>query len=107
MIFCLRRNNLEFDKTPSPRTIFFLILVTGFLFASSVPMVSVIISGLRFFGELSGICNNSGIDVLVYPNFAVLVLLGLVLVMSLVIFALIKGFAKLLSATPSPFSRFI
>lgn len=87
---------MEFHKTPSLRIIFLLILVTGFLFASSIPMVSIIISGLRKFGELSGICSNSGVDVLVYPYYAVFVLMGMVALMSLVIYSLLAIFTKFL-----------
>jgi len=105
MTFYLRPNKFEFDENPSPRIIFLLILVTGFLFVSSIPMVSLIISGVKFFGELSGICNNSGIDVLVYPSFAVLILLGSVLIMSLIIFLLLRGFVNILSASMSSSPR--
>ncbi len=94
----LRPNNFEFDEKPSPRLIFLLILATGFLFVSSIPMVSILIIGVKFFGELSGVCNNSGIDVFVYPRFAALILLGLVLLMSLIIFFLLRGFVNILSA---------
>jgi hypothetical protein len=98
MTFYLRPNKFEFNEKPSPRLIFLLILATGFLFVSSIPMVSLLIMGVKFFGELSGVCNNSGIDVLVYPRFAVLILLGLVLLMSLVILFLLRGFVNILSA---------
>jgi len=59
-------------------------------------MVSIIISGLRKFGELSGICSNSGVDVLVYPYYAVFVLMGMVALMSLVIYSLLAIFTKFL-----------
>jgi len=86
----LNRRDFEFEKTPSASTVFLIIIVTGFLFFSSIPMVSIIMLGLRSFGELSGICNTSGIEVLIYPNFAEFILFFSLLLMSIIICLAIK-----------------